>query len=44
MDYEEILGVALGAHSPHRSIRTVCDPSSDEWNTFQLKISRIYIG
>ena len=32
MDYEEILDVALGAHSPHRSLRTIFDPSSNEWN------------
>ena len=32
MDYEEILDLALGAHSPHTSLRTIFDPSSDEWN------------
>lgn len=31
MNYEEILDKAIGVSSPHRSLRTIFDPASDEW-------------
>ena len=32
MDYQEIADEVLGQYSPHRTLRTLFDPLSDEWS------------